>query len=84
MTAAQFNRLNIIDQESLIYLEGEFIAARQEPEFIVRLFQFDSFYVEFYYHQVKDSPVSAISFTDVEKLEPYLDSIDLSDLLEDK
>ena len=50
MTAAQFDLLNIHDQESLIFLEGEFIAARQEPEFIVRLFQFDSFYVEFYFY----------------------------------
>lgn len=84
MTAAQFDLLNIHDQESLIFLEGEFIAARQEPEFIVRLFQFDSFYVEFYYHQVQNHPVSVRSFTDVEKLEPYLDSIDLSDLIDDK
>lgn len=84
MTAAQFDLLKIQDQESLIFLEGEFIAARQEPEFIVRLFQFDSFYVEFYYHQVKNHPISARSFTDIEKLEPYLDSIDLSDLLDGK
>lgn len=82
MTSAQFDMLSISDQESLIFLEGDFIAARQEPEFIVRLFQFETFYVEFYYHQVKESPVSVRSFTDTNKLEPYLDSIDLSDLLD--
>ena len=82
MTSAQFDLLSIRDQESLVFLEGAFIAARQEPEFIIRLFQFSSFYVELYYHQVKDSAVSARSFTDTNKLEPYLDSIDLSELLE--
>jgi hypothetical protein len=82
MTSAQFDLLSIGDQESLVFLEGVFIAARQEPEFIIRLFQFNAFYVELFYHQVKDSPVSVRTFTDINRLEPYLDSIDLSDLLD--
>ena len=82
MTSAQFNLLELKDQERLVFLEGNFIAVRQEPEFIIRLFQLDLFYVELFYHQLKNHAVSVRIFTDPSRLEPYFDSIDLSDILD--
>jgi hypothetical protein len=81
MTSAQFDRLSINDQESLVSTQGAFIAARQEPEFVIQLFQFNSFYVELFYHQVKPQAIATRIFSDVNKLGPYFDSIDLSGLL---
>ena len=81
MTAAQFDLLKTSEKENVVCLEGAFIAVRQEPEFIIRLYQMDSFYVELYYHQVRDHAVCVKSFESTVKLEPYLQSIDVSELL---
>ena len=77
MNAAQFNLLSLGDQESLVHTEGVFIAFRQEPEFVIKLYQFESFYVELFYHQVRKSPVSVRSFTNTNRLDCYLNGIDL-------
>ncbi|MFL5808827.1 MAG: hypothetical protein ACJ749_04850 [Flavisolibacter sp.] len=82
MTSAQFNLLQMRDKERLVFLEGNFIAVRQEPEFIIRLFQLELFYVELFYHQVRKQAVSVRIFTDTSRLQPYFDSIDLSDILD--
>ena len=81
MTARQFDSLNPTDKENMVCLYGAFIAVRQEPEFIIRLYQLDSFYVELYYHQVRDQAVCIKSFESTVKLDPYLNSIDLSGLM---
>jgi hypothetical protein len=81
MTASQFEMLNTGEKETLACLQGSFIGVRQEPEFIIRLYQLDSFYVELYYHQVKDSAVCARSFESTVKLEPYLSGIDVSEII---
>jgi hypothetical protein len=81
MTPAEFDMLSIDDRETLVYLDGVFIAARQEPEFIIRLYQFNDFYVELFYHSVQDSPVCMRSFNNTILLEPYLKNIDISALL---
>jgi len=81
MTSAQFDRLSIDDQESMVFDQGAFLAARQEPEFVIQLFQLNSFYVELFYHQVKERAIATRIFSDVKRLGPYFDSIDLSGLL---
>jgi hypothetical protein len=81
MTSAQFDRLSIDDQESMVFTHGAFIGVRQEPEFIIQLFQLNSFYVELFYHQVKERAIATRIFNDADKLGPYFDSIDLSGLL---
>lgn len=81
MTPSEFDLLSINDRETLVYLEGVFIAVRQEPEFIIRLYQFNDFYVELFYHPVQDSPVCIRSFNTTILLEPYLKDIDISALI---
>jgi hypothetical protein len=72
-----FNRLEKSRQEDLVAREGIFLAIRQEPEFIIRLYQLDSFYVEFYFHRINQHPVSIKGFTNREWLNSYVDGIDL-------
>jgi hypothetical protein len=77
MTAAQFDLLSMKCQEELVINAGVLLAIRQEPEFIIHLYQLDSFYIEFFYHQVRKSPVSIRSFTHTKGLDPYLTGMDL-------
>jgi hypothetical protein len=77
MTPTEFNLLSLDDREKLVCREGVFIAIRQEPEFIIRLYEFDFFYVELFYHQVKKGAITIRSFTHTSGLDPYLSGIDL-------
>jgi hypothetical protein len=76
MTVAQFSRFSPMDQEELAKAAGVWIACRQEPEFIIHLYQFHNFYVELFYHQVKKTAVHIRSFTDMRGLDGYLNGID--------
>ena len=67
-----FDSLPQPEQEALIALEGVYLAVRQEPEFIIRLYQLGTFYVELFYHQVSPHPVCIRSFTGAARLDPYL------------
>jgi len=75
MTAAQFSRFSMLDQEELATAGGVWIACRQEPEFIIHLYQFHNFYVELFYHQVKTTAVHIRCFTDLRGLDSYLKAI---------
>lgn len=77
MTFEQFNLLDKTTQELLVHQQGIFLAVRQEPEFVIRLYQIDSFYVELFYHQVRQHPVCIKSFINPDKLHLYLNGIDL-------
>ena len=75
MTSAQFSRFSPMDQEQLAKAGGVWIACRQEPEFIIHLYQFPDFYVELFYHQIKKTAVHIRSFTDLRGLDGYLNGI---------
>ena len=77
MTITEFNMLDCAQQEEWVLHNGSFIAVRQEPEFVIKLYQMNSFYVEFFYHQVKKTPTSIRAFTNIDFLEPYVDGNDL-------
>jgi len=76
MTVAQFSRFSLFDQEELAKAGGVWIACRQEPEFIIHLYQFPDFYVELFYHQVKKTAIHIRCFTDTRGLDGYLNSIE--------
>lgn len=77
ITPEQFMHLKRDQQESLVYDEGVFIALRQEPEFIIHLYQLETFYVELYFHQLVKAPVSIRTFSNTMGLDPYLSGMDL-------
>jgi hypothetical protein len=76
LTASRFNALDQCDQEAIVACQGVYIAVRQEPEFVIRLYQLDNFYVELYYHQVSKKPISIRTFTQPEKLDAYLNGME--------
>lgn len=77
MTPQQFDHLDVTMQEFIVLKHGSFLALRQEPEFIIKLYQLDSFYVELFFHQIKNRPLSIKSFSNTGKLDSYLNGIDL-------
>lgn len=77
LTSSAFDSLAQADQEALIAAEGIYIAVRQEPEFIIRLYQLGTFYAELFYHRVSQHPVCIRSFTGTARLDPYVNGLDL-------
>jgi hypothetical protein len=77
MTSFQFNMLSRQQQETCIVERGRMIGLRQEPEFIIKLYQLDNFYAELYYHQIKNDAIHIRCFTDALLLDVYLNGIDL-------
>ena len=72
LTAAQFEHLDLRDREALVLRQGVFIAIRQEPEFVIRLYQLPAFYAELYFHQLRKDPVSIRSFSHARGLDAYV------------
>lgn len=82
MTLYQFNHLNEVEQEESVEDIGVFLANRNAGVLMFDLYQIDNFYIEFsYFINRNASKVMLRSFVDTNELHPYLDAIDVSDLL---
>jgi hypothetical protein len=80
MTYQQFTSLPKDMQARLTKEKGIFIAARSTKYALVKLYQVESFYVELY-HDKKIACISIVnSFEDTERLQPYLQKIDVSEV----
>lgn len=66
----------------LVFDNGIYLCSRQEPEYTIDLYQIDAFYVEAYYHHREKVSGYMRAFSSVHDLEPYLDEIDLSGLMQ--
>ena len=65
-------------QLEILWYNGEQIGRRKETDYLVLLYQVESFYVEVYYHTRLRAVRRYVSFQGMERLEPYLRQIDLS------
>lgn len=82
MKASYFERLTEAVQTDIIWERGVFLARRKEGFHTILLFQLDGFYTELYYHSHFNVIIKIVSFTDTELLEPYLEGIQLTALLD--
>jgi hypothetical protein len=82
MNLRQFNQLTRKEQRVLLLTEGTFLDERSTLRHDVMLYELDGFYAEAYF--IKDTNKASFfkTFTDPGYLEPYLQQIDLQDLLE--
>ena len=80
MTSNYFNSLPKMKQQSLLLEEGVLLATRITPGYRSALFQVESFYVEVTSAIGTDNSWIAC-FEDTDALEPYLEKIDLSQLI---
>ena len=81
MTITHFSALPLTNQLELLYTEGVHLAKRECDGMPVLLYQFGKWYVEIFYEKYR-SKVSYIRSTDdTEILTPYLDTLDIEDLI---
>lgn len=81
MTLDEFAFLNEIRQAQALLERGTFLADRLYKNFSILLYQLDNFYVEVYHNLRFDVMQGMRCFEDDEALQPYLERIDISDLV---
>ena len=81
MTLQNFRALTQNKQNKKLLTEGVCIAERKTAEVQALLFQIEGFYVEVFFNREGDEVLFSRNFEEVEELTPYLQSIDLSEVL---
>lgn len=83
MTLDEFTLLNETKQAETLLKRGIYLADRLYKNFSIILYQLDNFYVEVYHNIRFDIMQGMRCFQDDETaLQPYLESIDISSLVE--
>lgn len=81
MTLSQFDTLIEDEEKAKVVLQSVVIATREEPGLKIFLHQTPFFYVEAYFDLTKREVIRFKAFEETELLQPYLNSIDISNLL---
>lgn len=68
-------------QIEALYQSGVYIGKRKEDFSIILLYQLESFYVEVYYRKYRSHVKKLHSFDSTELLDPYLEHIDVENLV---
>lgn len=82
MTLDEFAILNETRQAETLLDRGIFLADRFYKNFSIFLYQLDNFYVEVYHNLRFDILQGMRCFEDDDALQPYLESIDISCLVD--
>jgi hypothetical protein len=81
MTFDHYKHLSAVEQASVLWEKGIQIGKRSEPSFIILLYQIEDFYVEMYLHKEENTVTRIRSFKSTGQLRPYLDTIDVTELI---
>jgi hypothetical protein len=82
MTCAQYKELNETEQLIILCTEGiDMSLSRHTANFLVRLYALGGFYVELFFQKSSSLPFH-LEVLEGEQLDPYLDTIDINNLLE--
>jgi hypothetical protein len=82
MTPYNLGHLDEMEQADVIWEQGVLIGERKDEFYKILLFQVDAFYAEIYYHTHFNVIIKIVSFSDTNRLDPYLQNISLVDLLQ--
>ncbi len=83
MTLAQFNKLSIEQQQRAVLINGVFLAERKDPPLRMMLYDMENFYVEVFFLSRYNKVAWFNGFQLTKKLEPYLQKIDITSVLEE-
>jgi hypothetical protein len=83
MTLAQFNKLKIEEQQKAVLINGVFLGERKDPPLRMMLYDMESFYVEVFFLSRYNKVAWFNGFQSTKKLEPYLQKIDVSSILQE-
>ena len=81
MKIEEFKYLEKETKKRLLFDNEVYLASRQESEFIIELYQIDSFYVEAYFHESDQEIGYMRAFSSIDDLIPYLGKIDISNII---
>jgi hypothetical protein len=81
LTEKNFTALPLPLQKAVVKQKGTFLCERISKNFVVYLFELNTFYVEVFYNRDKARVIWIHTFHNPDLLEPYLEAIDLSGLL---
>lgn len=78
MTCAQYMELPETEQLILLCTEGvDLNMARCTPHFVVRLYAYEDFYIELFFHKSSSLPCQVNVLKEVQQLEAYLEQMDI-------
>lgn len=81
MNLDEFALLTEDQRISILWREAKIIAQRKEDDYNVFLYQVYSFYIEVWYSCNLMNIYSLKSFSSTEELDPYLEQVDISSLI---
>lgn len=81
MTITQFNQLDNDQQIEIVWKCGAIVSSRVEDPYKYILLQLYGFYVEIRYDTRLNALDFVTTFVGTDRLDPYLDNIDISSLL---
>jgi hypothetical protein len=81
MNIKEFKKLEKDKKQLHLFDSGVFLLTRQEPEYYIDLYYLDSFYVEAYYHCGLNKLIYLRAFTSTDELNPFLNLVDISSLI---
>lgn len=81
MKRGYLGQLDEIEQADIIQETGVMIGKRKDEYHNILLFQVEGFYAEIYYHSHFNVIIKIKTFSNTNNLEPYLQAINLDDLL---
>ena len=83
MVLNAFNTLPKMAQQELVLAQGTFLGERNDGPFRIMLYQLEGFYVEVHFFNLYNKVAFFSAFDTVEALEPYLETIDISGMLQE-
>jgi hypothetical protein len=81
MKAVEFKMLPPQRQRQLVVEQGVPLGKRQSDRYCIYLFALEGFYVEVYYFRLSGEYGTLKPFDETEALAPYLEQIDIQELL---
>lgn len=78
-----FNTLPKKAQQEVLLAQGTFLTERTDGPFRIMLYQLDNFYVEVHFFNLYNKVAFFSAFESIEALEPYLETIDVSVMLQE-
>lgn len=78
-----FNAMPKKAQQELLLAQGIFLTERTDGPFRIMLYQLESFYVEVHFFNLYNKVAFFSAFDNVETLEPYLETIDVTGMLQE-
>ena len=76
-----FSKLHLKEQSTLLRDHGLLVADREDRKYKYYLFQLYSFYIELKVSSPDNIPEELISFADTKFIDPYLETINIEQLI---